>query len=104
MVGTEAEPAVRRSPHRVRELLHADFVEHGASGRVWERTATADALAASSEVPGGATDFATVAVARDVVLVTYRIVGPSGSLRSSVGSQRSRRVAVAVPPGDAVGG
>jgi ribonuclease HI len=78
------DPAVRRAPDRVHELLHAEFVEHGASGRVWDRAAVAEALAASAEVSGEATDFVPVALSRDVVLLTYRILGPSGSLRSSV--------------------
>ena len=29
------DPRVRCQPHLVRALLHPDFLEHGASGRMW---------------------------------------------------------------------
>ncbi|WP_370626547.1 DUF4440 domain-containing protein [Streptomyces sp. NBRC 110035] len=39
------DPEVRRSPERVGELLHPEFVEIGASGRVWDRDAIIALLA-----------------------------------------------------------
>ena len=78
------DPTVRAVPGRVRELLHRDFVEHGASGVVWDREAVTAALADAPDVVGEAVDFAPVPLAQDVVLLTYRITGAAGSLRSSV--------------------
>jgi hypothetical protein len=78
------DPDVRRSRDVVDALLHADFVEFGASGRVWHRAAIVAALAADPQVIGEAVDFEATALGDDVVLVTYRIIGAGGSLRSSV--------------------
>lgn len=39
------DPEVRRSPQRVGELLHPEFVEIGASGRIWDRDAIIALLA-----------------------------------------------------------
>ncbi|SNR90749.1 hypothetical protein SAMN06272737_1384 [Blastococcus mobilis] len=65
-------------------LLHQDFQEFGASGRVWDREAIVDALAADPAAPGPAEAFAPVRLAEDVVLLTYRVSGEAGSLRSSL--------------------
>lgn len=78
------DPSVRGQRDRVAELLHCDFVEFGASGRIWDRESIAEVLATSREVPGEASDFSAVKLERDVVLLTYRILGDLGSLRSSV--------------------
>jgi hypothetical protein len=78
------DPRRRAAGDRVQELLHPDFVEYGSSGRAWDRAAITAALGHEPEVSGDATDFSPVALAENVVLLTYRIVGPAGSLRSSV--------------------
>ena len=78
------DPAARATADVVLSLLHPDFVEHGASGRVWDRHALMAALSEDPAVSGEGTDFVPVLVAEDVVLLTYRIAGPAGSLRSSV--------------------
>lgn len=78
------DPALRADPPQVEMLLHPDFLEHGASGRVWTRDAMADALSVDPAVAGVGADFVAVGLAPDVVLVTYRLIGPAGSLRSSV--------------------
>lgn len=83
------DPARRAAPDRVRALLHPDFVEHGASGRVLDRAAVIAALSADPQVAGEGTDFTPVPLAPDVVLLTYRIAGPAGSLRSSVWTRDS---------------
>jgi ribonuclease HI len=77
-------PDIRADRHRVKALLHQDFQEFGASGRVWDRETIVDALVADPEVPGAAEAFAPVRLAEDVVLLTYRVRGESGSLRSSL--------------------
>lgn len=80
------DPQVRRRPGLVRALLHPDFLEYGASGRVWDAESVAAALAGA---PDGAavtaTDFDTVVLAPDVLLVTFRTdSGVGACLRSSV--------------------
>ncbi|MGY1633019.1 DUF4440 domain-containing protein [Geodermatophilus sp. SYSU D01186] len=77
-------PDVRADPHEVEGLLHPDFQEFGASGRVWDRATIIDALVADPAVPGAAEGFAPVRLAEDVVLLTYRVRGEPGSLRSSL--------------------
>jgi hypothetical protein len=78
------DPASRADGDLVARLLHPDFVEYGASGRIWERQTSLAALAADPGVSGPASGFEAVRLADDVVLVTYRISGERASLRSSV--------------------
>lgn len=77
-------PDVRADRRRVEGLLHPDFREFGASGHTWSRETIVDALAADPAAPGTAEAFAPVRLAEDVVLLTYRVRGDPGSLRSSV--------------------
>jgi hypothetical protein len=80
------DPEVRADPGRVRGLLHPDFVEFGASGRIWDGKAIAEALVAESATPQPrAVDMAPVSLGVDAVLLTYRIDDAERpSLRSSV--------------------
>jgi hypothetical protein len=67
--------------------LHQEFLEFGASGRIWETATLVEALAASSAPlrQGAAVDLDPVSLAADIVLLTYRIDDPARpSLRSSV--------------------
>lgn len=80
-------PDVRGSAGRLRELLHPDFVEFGASGRRWNRPSIIDALTTTPDhepqIP--VDDMRAVAVAGGVVLVTYRSRhGGRTCLRSSL--------------------
>lgn len=100
-------PEVRARADRVAALLHPDFVEHGASGRVWDRDAGVEALPADPGVVGEAGDFVPVRLADGVVLLTYRIRGPRETTRSSVwvrdaaaGWQMRFHQGTLVPPGD----
>ena len=77
-------PDIRADRHQVEVLLHHDFQEFGASGRVWDREAIDDALVGDPAAPGAAEAFAPVRLAEDVVLLTYRVSGEPGSLRSSL--------------------
>ncbi|QKW09963.1 nuclear transport factor 2 family protein [Streptomyces sp. NA04227] len=43
------DPEVRSSPRLVGDLLHAEFTEFGASGRVWDREGIIALLAAEAE-------------------------------------------------------
>jgi ribonuclease HI len=78
------DPAVRRDPDRVRALLHADFVEFGASGRVWDRTSIA-AVTSGTVERILATDVEAVRLGPDAILVTFRSDDQGRrALRSSV--------------------
>jgi len=53
------DPAVRADLGKVRALLHPDFVEFGASGRIWDAEAIAGSLAADSAPDQAASDQGT---------------------------------------------
>ena len=75
---------VRRHPDRVRAFLHSDFLEFGASGRVWDRTSIAEVTSGVDE-PITATDVEVRRLRPDVALLTYRShAGERHALRSSV--------------------
>jgi hypothetical protein len=79
---------VRGSRAALEELLDPDFREVGASGRLWTREETIDALLADEDVARGepaATDFVATVLAADVVLLTYE---------SDDGERHARRVSV----------
>jgi ribonuclease HI len=78
------EPGVRRDAQRVLALLHPDFLEHGASGQVWDRESVT-AVTSGTDAPIQAIDLQTRYLAADAVLVTYRSREPGReALRSSV--------------------
>lgn len=90
------EPAVRRDRAQVAELLAEDFMEFGASGRVWTRDAVLELLATEEYTPPVMENFKCRALAEDVALVTYRTLragaasGESAvTLRSSIWVKRS---------------
>lgn len=74
------EPDVRHDPERVRALLHPDFVEFGASGRIWDRTSVAAATAETTNegTPTAieAADLRARRLGPDAVLLTYRTMTP----------------------------
>ncbi len=78
------DPGVRSTPEQTRELLHPDYVEFGATGRVWDRDSITAALIADPQVSGPGAGFSPVRLAEDVIVLTYRIQGERGSLRSSI--------------------
>ena len=104
------DPAVRADLGKVRALLHPDFLEFGASGRIWDAEAIAGSLAADfatdqaapdqgafhqGTIDQGTVDHRAVALravdlepmslSADIVLLTYRIDDPERpSLRCSV--------------------
>ncbi|MGW1064963.1 nuclear transport factor 2 family protein [Streptomyces aureus] len=67
------DPAVRRSADLVAALLHPDFHEFGASGRVWDRASTVASLEAGMEDGGRITTFRMkgVQLAPDLVHLTF---------------------------------
>ena len=75
-------PPTRRSREAVERLLHPDFREIGASGRLWDRDSIVAALAVDPGDGAQATDVEARFVAEGVVLVTYT---------SEAGARRARR-------------
>lgn len=80
------DPEVRRQPDRVRALLHPEFVEFGASGRIWNAESITHTLASeqtSYEIT--ATDFLALPLAPDAILLTFKTESAGRAcLRSSV--------------------
>ena len=77
-------PDVRGDPQRVVALLHPDFQEFGASGRVWDRGSIVS-VTSGTDAPIQATDLRTRDLGVDAVLVTYRSSDAGReALRSSV--------------------
>lgn len=68
------DPAVRRDPSRLDQLLHPDFIEHGASGRVWTRDAIIAELPLEDDSAARttSTELETHQVTADSILVTFR--------------------------------
>ena len=76
---------VRSSPDAVLGLLHEEFREFGASGRVWDREQIAAALAEGPGPGAEAEDMRPVRLGDDAVLLTYVARRPDRvTLRSSV--------------------
>lgn len=62
----------RHNPARVEVLLHPEFREFGASGRVYDRAAIVRALTEEGDVELRMADFYAQELADGAVLVTYR--------------------------------
>lgn len=75
----------RRNPLVLERLLAADFLEFSASGTVWRKQATIEALKAEVFVERSISDFALNPISEDAALLTYTCTSPrSKSLRSSI--------------------
>lgn len=90
------DPVVRRDRARVSALLADDFVEFGASGRVWTRGEVLDLLEKENYVKSAIEDLTCRQLADGVVIVTYRSARTNEntgegtvSLRSSIWSKES---------------
>ncbi len=93
---TLLDPAVRHDRARVSAFLADDFVEFGASGRIWSREQILDLLATEVYTPPAIEDFRCRLIADGVALVCYqtvRIDAASGrrvaTLRSSLWTNES---------------
>jgi hypothetical protein len=86
------DPAVRSDPARMRALLAPDFVEFGASGRVFDRDAIIAALAnEGARVLRRARGLKVRLIAPGAALTTWRVQRDDGivTLRSSVWQQQA---------------
>jgi hypothetical protein len=79
------EREVRLDRGALSALLHEDFCEVGASGRVYDRDSIVEALLASDGKSAQAFGFKAIRPSPDVVVLTYRTDTPS--LRTSVWSR-----------------
>ena len=97
------DPATRADPELTRPLLHPDFTEFGASGRIWDRDSIVEALAEHPGEPVSAEEMRGLRLAEDVVLLTYRVNRPGrASLRSSIWSVYDGRWVLVFHQGTAV--
>ena len=90
------DPAVRADPAQIRALLAPEFVEFGASGRVFDRDGIVATLAAESPRRGAARQarsFKLRLLAPGAALTTWRVKRDDGieTLRSSVWQQQDGR-------------
>ena len=88
------DPAVRADPAQVRALLAPEFIEFGASGRVFDRDAILAALAAEGPREARqAHGFKVRLLAPGAALTTWRVKRDDGieTLRSSVWQQQAGR-------------
>ncbi len=88
------DPAVRRERTQVAALLAEDFVEFGASGKVWTREEIVSLLATEQYDPPIMENFQCLQIAPNVALVTYQAVHTDAAtgdrsitLRSSIWSK-----------------
>jgi ribonuclease HI len=103
-------PETRHNGKRLGALLAVDFVEIGASGRVWSREETLESLTVEEFEPPIVEDFQCRRLAAGVVLVTYRAVRRDAetserqtTLRSSVWSKHAKTWALRFHQGTRVG-
>ena len=77
-------PEVRGDASRLAELLHPDFEEIGASGRLWDRETTIQALLSTPAATAELTAVLGVSrAARDALLVVFETSGQRGLARRS---------------------
>lgn len=65
-----------------------EFIEFGASGRVFTKPEVLTLLSEESILQPQIADMQTVLLASDIALVTYRVLGTRESLRSSLWRKR----------------
>ncbi len=76
---------VRGDVSAVAALLSDDFLEFGASGRIWTREEIIEALASETECTITSVDFACRMLSPSLALITYIAeTGNRRSLRSSI--------------------
>jgi ribonuclease HI len=80
------DPEVRRDRAAVDRLLHPEFVEFGASGRVWNRASILAHLSDDPGSPPAVSELTAQWLTGGAMLVTYRAERRDGtaSLRASV--------------------
>ena len=79
-------PMVRRNENSLRQLIHPDFIEFGASGKIWDLDSIVEVLInESGEINAPTQDIEASEIDSNTILITYKIIGGSrDSLRSSI--------------------
>lgn len=87
-------PVIRRSPEEVSKLLADEFIEFGASGKVWTKEQIIEELQNEPEIKFTISDFDVRELAPDIMLARYRVKSQlvddnkvGHSLRSSIWKQ-----------------
>lgn len=75
---------IRSDAAALQRLLADDFLEFGASGRVWRKMEVIDALLHETFTPRALHDCQVRLLADEVAQVTYTCVGQTPTLRSSI--------------------
>jgi hypothetical protein len=82
---------VRSDEASLARLIADDFVEFGASGKVWNKSEVISGLKTEAFVTRLISDVEVRALADDVVLVTYICRSSTTSLRSSIWRREEKR-------------
>ena len=64
-------PSVRKSLQELNELLADDFIEHGSSGKVYNKQQVIEALQKETPLEISISEFNSVNLTDEIVLVTY---------------------------------
>jgi len=84
------DPAIRRNPTLVAPLLADDFIEFGASGRVFDKASILEDLKNEPPRPASRlTDFAIRELSPTIILATYRATRFNANGESILHSRRS---------------
>lgn len=81
------DPVTRRSADYLNKHIADEFVEFGASGKIYNKQDVIESLPFEKERKFTVEDFSVKALSQDVVLATYKIIGDDAtvaSLRSSI--------------------
>lgn len=84
-----AQVGRKLSAEEASSLIAEDFIEFGASGKVWSKAAMIAALSQSEPIQRIFKDFTVRELGASFCLVTYKVIGVAGqpplfSLRSSI--------------------
>jgi len=80
---------LRRSPEKLDHILHDRFVEFGSSGRVYDKDSMIAELAEEPTTDISISEFKTLALGAEIVLVTYRATISEAGDKSAKSSLRS---------------
>ena len=83
------DPNVRRNRAQDENLLAADFLEFGSSGRVWTRDQIFELLATENYSRFVIENFECALLSQDVALLTYRAVGVDAQSGDRIATLRS---------------
>lgn len=91
------DSSIRKEVSELDKLLSDDFVEYGASGRVYDKKTVIELLAEENSAVIEAVDFAPIQLSTDVVLLLFKAIMKNGdgseetSLRSSIWKKSGKR-------------